>query len=97
LYSRIPGAEELEESGFLAEDFASDPVDVFPENVAAFNLFCSVRTQFRIGMNGPTGLDYMVVFHKLDRMNLEPEEYAVFEADIQTMEYAALAKMSEKN
>lgn len=47
-------------------------------------------------MNGPTGLDYNVLFHKMDRLGLEPEEYERLEADVRVMEFAALAVMNKK-
>lgn len=47
--------------------------------------------------NGPTGLDYGVLFQKMDRMKLDPKEYDELESDIRTMEYAALETMSERD
>jgi hypothetical protein len=47
-------------------------------------------------MAGPTGLDYNTLFHKMDRMRLEPDEYDELEADIRTMEFAALGAMNTK-
>lgn len=44
-------------------------------------------------MNGPTGLDYGVMYRKMDRMNLAPEQYDALEQDMQVMEGAALAAM----
>lgn len=48
-------------------------------------------------MGGPTGLDYNVLFHKMDRMNLTPTEYAELESDIQVMEYEALNVINAKD
>lgn len=48
-------------------------------------------------MGGPVGLDYNVLFHKLDRMNLSPDEYQDIEADIRVMEEAALSIMRQSN
>ncbi len=44
-------------------------------------------------MNGKTGLDYNVLYHKLDRMNLEADEYSQFEYDIGILEHSALEEM----
>jgi hypothetical protein len=52
-----------------------------------------MRTQWRVGMNGKTGLDYNVLYHKLDRMNLEADEYSQFEYDIGILEHSALEEM----
>jgi hypothetical protein len=46
---------------------------------------------------GIIGLDYNVLFRKMDRMNLRPEEYDELEADIRVMEAAAMAAMREKD
>lgn len=46
---------------------------------------------------GLIGLDYNILFHKLDRMSLTPDQYHEFEADIRTLEYAALEAMNEKD
>lgn len=62
----------------------------WPDNLAALYLFQYMRTQWRTGMGGPTGLDYGVLFRKMDRMGLSPDEYEQLECDIQVMEVAAL-------
>ncbi|GAB3416634.1 hypothetical protein GCM10027318_33810 [Massilia agilis] len=41
------------------------------------------------------GLDYNTLFHKMDRMQLGPDEYDHLESDIRTMEHEALAVMAE--
>ncbi|OFJ47656.1 hypothetical protein BA896_000165 [Janthinobacterium lividum] len=78
------------------EDVAADPVDIWPDNVAAFEIFSFLGTQWRIGMSGATGLDYNVVYRKMDRLLLTPEEYDALERDIQIMESAALVCMHQK-
>lgn len=83
----------MEKSGFSAEDFASDPIDIWPENLPAFNLLVFLQTQWITGMNGPTGINYLVMHHKMDRMGLAPEQYDDLERDIQIMEGAALSAM----
>jgi hypothetical protein len=90
----MPSAEELEASGFALEDFETEPVEVWPENWPAFKVFSDLRTQWRVsGMGGATGLDYNVLFRKLDRMNLPPDEYDQMEDDIRLMETTALLLM----
>ena len=73
------------------DDVATGPIDVWPENVQAFHLFGFLSTQWRTSGNGPTGLDYGVLFHKMDRLNLGTDEYAELELQIQIMEEVALA------
>lgn len=53
-------------------------------------------TQWRAGTGGFTGLDYNVMYRKMDRLLLAPEEYDALECDIQIMEDAALACMHQK-
>jgi hypothetical protein len=45
---------------------------------------------------GIIGLDYNVLYHKMDRMKLDPHEYDELEADIRMMEAAAMAAMRER-
>lgn len=52
-------------------------------------------TQWRVGMNGYTGLDYNVLLHKMDRMKLSEDDYLQLENDMQIMENAALEQMRD--
>jgi len=83
-------------AGLTAEDFASEAVEIWPENEAAYFLFEALRRQWRIGMAGPTGLDHNVLLRRLDRMNLEPDEYDQLDADVRLMEEEALSVMLAK-
>lgn len=83
--------------GLTEEDFPEEELEIWPENVPAYGLFSSLRTQWRAGGMGVLGLDYNTLFHKMDRMPLSPEEYLELEEDIRTMEHAALAVMYEKD
>lgn len=58
-------------------------------------MFDSVFTQWRVGMGGPTGLDYNAVYPLLDRAAKDPQEWDEMFSDIQVMEGAALKQMSE--
>lgn len=59
-------------------------------------MFCQLQTQWIPGPNGVLGINYLVLYHKLDRLELSPSEYFEWESDIQTMELAALEKMQEQ-
>lgn len=84
--------------GLTEDDYPDEDVELWPENAQAFALFKSLRTQWRAaGMAGVIGLDYNTLFHKMDRMNLSPEEYLDLEEDIRVMESAALAAMHTKD
>ena len=70
-------------------------VEVWPDNHAAFILFNNLSTQWRIGMGGPTGLDYAAVYPLLDRAAKDPQEWDELFSDIQVMESAALKQIGE--
>lgn len=56
-------------------------------------LFSRLSSQWRVGALGVVGLDYVVLFHEMDRMELEQGEYDRLFEDIRTMEAAALEEM----
>ncbi|MBV2160248.1 DUF1799 domain-containing protein [Achromobacter denitrificans] len=78
------------------EDVAGDPVEIWPENLTAFKLFDSLSSQWRVSMAGRTGLDYGVMFQKMDRMGLSPEQYDELENQMRVLEHAALDEMSKE-
>lgn len=96
MYTPGPTEHELAAFGLTMEDFAGDVVEVWPENERAYRVFADLRTQWRVAMGGASGLDYNVLFAKLDRMQLSPHEYDELEDDVRTMEYAALERMAEE-
>ena len=59
-------------------------------------LFGDIGTQWRVGFNGPVGLDYNVLYRKMDRMHLSESEYEDLEAAVRTMEDGALTTMRKK-
>jgi hypothetical protein len=86
------------QNGFnLGFALASQEVEVWPENWPSWRLFCEIETQWRTGMNGPTGLDYGPLFARLDRLGLTPDEWEIRFADIRHIEAAALTQMREGN
>lgn len=91
MHERSPDEKELAAFGLTPEDVAPEPIEIWPENWRAYELMCFLGTQWRVGMGGPTGLDYGVMYRKMDRMQLTPDEYDQLEWDMQVMENAALA------
>ena len=75
------------------EEASDPPVEVWPDNCEALSVFAALGTQWRSGPGGVYGLDYNVLYRKLDRMKLEPDEYDQMEADIRILESAALDAM----
>ena len=90
LYTPDPTEEEAAGLGLTVEEASGPPVEIWPPNVVPFNVFNSLCTQWRMGSSGPVGLDYNVLFHKLDRMKLPADEYERIERDVRVMEDEAL-------
>lgn len=81
-------------------DFENEPaeiVKVWSINWDVFLLFRRLKTQWRTSFNGLYGLDYNVLFHMLDRMELQPERYLEMENDIRIMESSVLQYFNEKS
>jgi hypothetical protein len=80
----------------VAEASKTEEVEVWPEHWTVFRLFCSLQTQWRVGMCGPTGLDYAALYPLLDRLATTDEEWEEMFNDIQVMEREALATMNAR-
>lgn len=81
--------------GLTPEDFGDQCISYWPEHAQAVQMFCRVGTQWRIGMNGPTGLDYPALYPLMDRLNLSDSNWDWLLLDIQEMESSALQTISE--
>jgi hypothetical protein len=79
------------------EEASGPPTEIWPENVAPCNVFADISTQWRMGPNGPVGLDYNVLFRKLDRLNLTPVAYDQMEAAVRIMEDEVLSVIWAKS
>lgn len=73
-----------------------EPVLVWPDHVQAYQLFRGLETQWRVGMNGATGLDYNVLYRDLDRLGLTPERFDELRCEVQVIERAALEEMRKE-
>lgn len=83
-------------AGWSEEDYPEEVVEIWPENMVAYELFAYMRTQWRGAGMGLIGLDYGPLHHKMDRMRLSPTDYDNLEADIQAMEAAAIGAMHDR-
>lgn len=85
--------------GFDPEDFEADAVEIWPENWPAFDLFCTLGTQWRTGMSGPTGLDYTATLACIAALHgdLTPADRADLFRDLRAMEAAALSELARKD
>jgi hypothetical protein len=98
IYSRVPTEKELAGTGFVPADYETDEVEVWPENMPAINLFSSISTQWRTGgMGGASGLDYNILFSRMDRMKLPEQEYEWLFDDIRGIEAEALQAINKKD
>ena len=93
--------DEGKPSPFLAGIVAaqeSGSVEVWEENVPVFLLFCDLQTQWNVvgGAAGSarTGLNYLVVFSMMERMELSKEDFKNMFSDIRVLEIAALQEMN---
>lgn len=67
---------------------APEEFEVWPENWDAVRVFASIQTQWRIGMAGPTGLDYAVIPAMFEMFEIADRASCFF--DVQVMEKEAL-------
>jgi hypothetical protein len=72
-------------------------VEVWPDNVETVNVFISMSTQWRVGMNGPTGLDNGVLLDTMRIIGVPRSSWPEVFAGIRVMEDAALEKMRTQN
>ena len=92
----MPAATEAEASGWgLTLEEATATVDVWPDNVQAFNTFTASLTQWRMGMNGPVGLDYSALPTILRFTQVPRADWPAVFDDLRVMEDAALSQMRE--
>lgn len=70
-------------------------VGLYPDNVEAVNLFITLSTQWRVGFGGPYGLDYNVLYQRLNRMGLSDQRFLELEQEVQACEEGALLQMQE--
>lgn len=59
-------------------------------------LFAKISTQWRTNMAGPIGLDYLVLYHELDRLGLSPDDYEALFRNVQVLEAETLAAIQEQ-
>jgi hypothetical protein len=67
--------------------------ELWAENWPAMKFYNEVMaTQWRHGFNGPTGLDYNVLLHELDRRDLGRDEYDDLFGSLRIIEQTALTE-----
>jgi len=78
------------------EDVDTGAVYIWPENVAAWQAFQSVQSQWRVGMSGATGLDYAGVRTCLELLGTSPRQLRAIWPGLQACEQAVLRVWGEE-
>lgn len=95
MYTSAPSAAELAAAG-LTEDDLDSGAEIWPENLQAYEAFSALRTQWRVGMAGATGLDYNVVPAVLRLQGVPRADWSQLFEDLRVMESAALQAMRQE-
>ena len=82
--------------GLKKSDFPEVETPLWEENWEPLKLFLDVSTQWIQGPGGPSGLNYQVVFHELDRRGVTGEHYDELMAAIRVIEQEALKQIYKK-
>ncbi len=81
--------------GLTVEEASGPPTEVWPDSVAAANVFICMSTQWRVAMGGATGLDYNALPNVMRLIGVPRMIYQEIFEDIRVMEDAALETMRE--
>lgn len=95
---------ELKRLGYSLDDFATDDeeamawrgVDIWPENYPSYEVFSAMSTQWRVSMNGYTGLDYCALNEVWRRLKVKPSDRDDIFHDLRYMESVALEEMNTR-
>lgn len=96
MYDSGPSDEELALIGIRREDVEDTSViEVWPENELPLSVFREVSSQWRFGPQGPTALDWNIVFRVMDLMGIKSKRQLNVIAAIRIMENAALRQINK--
>lgn len=85
--------------GLTYEDIRADAergIAVWPQNLQAAEVFRGLRTQWRWTNGMMVGLDYNVLYAKLDRLEVPKADASRIEDEVRYMEGAVLELMNER-
>lgn len=97
IYEKQASEAELAIVGLSLDDLDGGCVDVWPENVPALNLLIAMSTQWRSGMNGPTGLDYAALPAVLRMQGIARADWPDLFDCLRVMESEAMKVMGERS
>ena len=81
--------------GLHLEEIPNEDCMVWDCNWDVFNLFHAMNSQWRIGMGGPTGLDYNAIIPTGTLLGFKKKQLQAMFPDLQVMENEALITMGE--
>ena len=82
--------------GLTLEEASGPDIAIWPDNVTTANVFVAMSTQWRIGVSGPSGLDYNALPVVMRMSGVRSVERADVFNGVQVMEDAALALIRSK-
>lgn len=94
MYSKSATAAEAAQFGLTLDEAQGPPIEVWPDNILAVNVFVSMSTQWRTGAMGATGLDYNALEATMRMMGIAVNGEILEE--IRILEDAALETMRKK-
>ncbi|CAG9184289.1 DUF1799 domain-containing protein [Cupriavidus respiraculi] len=71
-----------------------DDAEVWPDTDLSVSLFGQISTQWRMGMNGPVGLDYGVLEFVLKLRRVPRSQWPRVFDDVRLMEHAAMQEIT---
>ncbi|MBI3144736.1 MAG: DUF1799 domain-containing protein [Pseudogulbenkiania sp.] len=93
-----PSQEELDLIGITLADLGeAEPIEVWPENWNAAQLFNAMDTQWRHNMSGPAGLDYTALDSTAGWLELEIKSKRELFRQIRVMEEEARKQIAKTN
>jgi len=75
------------------EEMRGPPVEIWPDNLLAVNVFIGMSTQWRVGNAGAIGLDYNALPAVMRFTGVQPAERSEVFDSIRVLEEAALNTM----
>lgn len=97
MYDSGPSDKELEAFGLTRDDIAQGEMEVWSENWLPFLIFKDLVRQWRVGMGGPTGLDYSALPFVFDLHEVKKKKRREVFAALRVMEDEALSVMVDKD
>lgn len=97
MYDSGPSDKELEAFGLTRDDIAQVEMEVWSENWLPFLIFKDLVRQWRVGMGGPTGLDYSALPFVFDLHEVKKKKRREVFAALRVMEDEALSVMADKD